>query len=125
VSEGPRVTTWGVTAGVTAPFCLHEDGGRNVGVDALTRIGWRKQQCRRSKSRRFPGGLESWRQNYVFLDMSFSQRGAACLLPMSSGAGSVVLRVLTEGRARMPSVPELSSDRLVPVHDRGSPTKIA
>jgi hypothetical protein len=54
----------------------------------------------------------------VFLGMNVSQRDAACLLLMSRGAGSVVLWALTEGRALLPSDPELSSDRLVLVLDR-------
>jgi hypothetical protein len=41
-------------------------------------------------------GISRWfgenaRQNGVFLEMNFRQRDAACLLLMSSGAGSVVL----------------------------------
>jgi hypothetical protein len=48
----------------SAPFGLQGDGDggtacRDVGVDALIRIEWRKPQCRRSIGRHFPGGLES------------------------------------------------------------------
>jgi hypothetical protein len=59
-----------------------------------------------------------WRHTYLFLGMDFRQRNAACLLLMSRGAGSAVLWVLNEGRARIPSDQVLSSDRLAPVHDR-------
>jgi hypothetical protein len=62
-------------------------------------------------------GKHGW-DDSVFLEINFRQRDAACLLLMSSGAGSVVLWMLTEGVARIPSDPELSSDRPVPVHDR-------
>jgi hypothetical protein len=61
---------------------------------------------------------KAWAAEFVFLEMNSMQRDAACLPLMSSGASSVVLWVLTEEGTLLPLDPELSSDRLVPLHDR-------
>jgi hypothetical protein len=59
---------------------------------------WLEEAAMPSQQRpTFPGWFGKPRLQNIFLEITFTQRDAACLLLMSSGADSVVLWVLTKG----------------------------